>query len=97
MKLCELGRAGVPYGGDRYLSSEPQPARLGARVSNIVKELHTHMAEISKELVDSGMRCNCDLDNWEPMRSTGHSQVCRIHKAAQTRALAERVKGRKRD
>jgi len=28
------------------------------------------------------MRCNCDLDNWEPERSTGHSWVCRIHKAA---------------
>jgi len=30
----------------------------------------------------SGMRCNCDLDNWEPERSTGHSHVCRIHNAA---------------
>ena len=29
-----------------------------------------------------GMGCNCDLDNWEPERSTGHSHVCRIHKAA---------------
>ena len=28
------------------------------------------------------MGCNCDLDNWEPERSTGHSWVCRIHKAA---------------
>lgn len=28
------------------------------------------------------MRCNCDLDRWEPERSTGHSHVCRIHKAA---------------
>lgn len=28
------------------------------------------------------MRCNCDLDNWEPERTTGHSHVCRIHKAA---------------
>lgn len=27
------------------------------------------------------MGCNCDLDNWEPERSTGHSWVCRIHKA----------------
>lgn len=25
------------------------------------------------------MRCNCDLDDWEP---TGHSSVCRIHNAA---------------
>jgi len=28
------------------------------------------------------MQCNCDLDKWEPERSTGHSCVCRIHKAA---------------
>lgn len=28
------------------------------------------------------MRCNCDSDNWEPEQSTGHSHVCRIHKAA---------------
>lgn len=27
------------------------------------------------------LRCNCDLDNWEPEISTGHSHVCRIHKA----------------
>lgn len=28
------------------------------------------------------MRCNCDLDNWEPEESTGHSWVCRIHRRA---------------
>lgn len=27
-------------------------------------------------------RCNCDLDNWQPEVSTGHSWVCRIHKLA---------------
>lgn len=27
------------------------------------------------------MQCNCDLDRWEPELSTGHSWVCRIHKA----------------
>ena len=31
------------------------------------------------------MECSCDLDNWEPERSTGHSWVCCIHKAAQER------------
>ena len=25
------------------------------------------------------MGCNCDLDKWEPEKSTGHSCVCRIH------------------
>lgn len=28
------------------------------------------------------MQCNCDLDNWQPEKSTGHSCVCRIHKEA---------------
>ena len=28
------------------------------------------------------LQCNCDLDNWEPEKETGHSHVCRIHKAA---------------
>ena len=37
--------------------------------------------EIVKELKKT-MQCNCDLDNWEPERDTGHSWVCRIHKAA---------------
>lgn len=27
------------------------------------------------------MSCNCDLDRWQPEPSTGHSHVCRIHKA----------------
>ena len=40
------------------------------------------LPEIAKRLYAGGMRCNCDLDNWEPERSTGHSCVCRIHKAA---------------
>lgn len=40
------------------------------------------MEAIVKALRDEGMKCNCDLDNWEPERSTGHSHVCRIHKAA---------------
>lgn len=31
---------------------------------------------------EKDMQCNCDLDNWEPTKITGHSTVCRIHKAA---------------
>jgi hypothetical protein len=43
------------------------------------------LREVSKFLKDvQGMRCNCDLDNWQPEQSTGHSRVCRIHKAATT-------------
>jgi len=46
--------------------------------------------EIIQPIVDeikSKMRCNCDLDNWEPERSTGHSRVCRIHRAAIARFI----------
>lgn len=28
------------------------------------------------------MACNCDLDDWQPEILTGHSMVCRIHRAA---------------
>lgn len=40
-----------------------------------MSELKEMAAAFRKE-----MQCNCDLDNWEPERSTGHSWVCRIHK-----------------
>lgn len=42
--------------------------------------------DYARDLREGGMRCNCDLDNWEPERSTGHSWVCRIHKAAIAKA-----------
>lgn len=40
--------------------------------------------EIEKivEKLEKEMACNCDLDNWEPTKVTGHSWVCRIHKEA---------------
>ena len=41
------------------------------------------LREIASKLKADGMRCNCDLDNWEPEKSTGHSCVCRIHKESQ--------------
>ncbi len=37
------------------------------------------------------MRCNCDLDNWEPEQATGHSYVCRIHKAALAQFAADKT------
>lgn len=40
------------------------------------------LKEIANELKENGMQCNCDLDNWVPEKSTGHSWVCRIHKEA---------------
>lgn len=40
------------------------------------------LREIAKAIEGEGVCCNCDLDNWEPERTTGHSHVCRIHKRA---------------
>lgn len=42
----------------------------------------TDLRARAKALMAGGMRCNCDLDNWEPTRETGHSHVCDIHKWA---------------
>ncbi len=41
-----------------------------------------NLRTIAKGLKDSGMGCNCDLNNWEPTKTSGHSYVCRIHKMA---------------
>ncbi len=30
--------------------------------------------------LEQKMQCNCDLDNWVPTGTTGHTSVCRIHK-----------------
>jgi len=37
---------------------------------------------IAKRIYDDGIQCNCDLDNWEPEKDSGHSCVCRIDKMA---------------
>ena len=44
--------------------------------------------ELVKDL-ESQMGCNCDLDNWEPEKSTGHSWVCRIHKVVMLKTKGE--------
>lgn len=46
--------------------------------------------ELSKQ-----MQCNCDLDNWEPEANTGHSCVCRIHKAAIEKVRIPGTRGEK--
>ena len=48
------------------------------------------LKEIVKD-VEREMRCNCDLDKWEPERDTGHSWVCRIHKVAKLRLAKQAV------
>lgn len=48
-----------------------------------IKDDEISLRDAARRLQEDGkMRCNCDLDNWEPERSTGHSHVCRIHKTA---------------
>jgi hypothetical protein len=42
------------------------------------------------EEIAKTQQCNCDLDNWQPEPSTGHSWVCRIHKQAVERNLKDR-------
>ena len=55
------------YGGaKRDIVYKDKPTKLKARVHQLEKK----------------MQCNCDLDNWQPERETGHSWVCRIHKKA---------------
>lgn len=49
------------------------------------KDATRMMRPIVEELRET-MQCNCDLDRWEPERMTGHSFVCRIHKAAIAKA-----------
>lgn len=66
------------------------PEALAAARKDLARqEFAKRATEIARELRASGMGCNCDLDRWEPERSTGHSRVCRIHKAAVAKARAE--------
>ena len=41
---------------------------------------------IIAKVVANFMCCNCDLDNYEPTKETGHSSVCQIHKKTLTLA-----------
>ena len=55
--------------------AEQEEARREAERRQKRQALHDQAKELHKT-----MRCNCDLDNWEPEQSTGHSWVCRIHR-----------------
>ena len=47
--------------------------------------------EIARGLRGDGMKCACDLDKWEPERSTGHTLECPIHNKALS-LFAQQVK-----
>lgn len=38
------------------------------------------------EDTEAKLQCNCDLDNWEPEKDTGHSWVCRIARKAKSQS-----------
>ena len=60
---------------ERMLEAQSQTAPDIAKIAGV------HPRQLNRERFPE-LRCNCDLDNWEPEPSTGHSWVCRIHKAA---------------
>ncbi len=47
-----------------------------------IEEYRKRVRAAAERLAKEGMGCNCELDNWQPEISTGHSHVCRIHTAA---------------
>lgn len=52
------------------------------------------MTDEMRQIVDElkkTMKCNCNLDNWEPEISTGHSWVCDIHKKAITLIKQQKI------
>lgn len=58
------------------LQSQLKESERLAREQKLTNWRHERGRELRKT-----MQCNCDLDRWEPERTTGHSHVCRIHKA----------------
>jgi len=45
--------------------------------------------DIAKQVKSDGMKCKCDLDNWEPERLTRHSLGFRIQKQAIAKSRGE--------
>ena len=60
----------------RSISELEAAAKVSARNDALVA-LRARVSELRLT-----MQCNCNLDSWEPEIDTGHSWVCRIHKAA---------------
>ena len=55
---------------------------------------HETVKEHAGDIVKEGkVICCCDLDNWQPEVSSGHSWVCEIHKQAVSRFRRERGLG----
>jgi hypothetical protein len=41
--------------------------------------------KLAEEIQKSGVRCTCDLDNWQPDVIIGHTWVCNIYKIVNER------------
>ena len=70
-----------------YLTPNDLHVELMGRLGATAPEVHGGLAQsnVLKAMVavaERTLQCNCDLDNWQPEKITGHSWVCRIHKTA---------------
>lgn len=74
MSNSNIGPKEIP---DCFKDQLPPPSTLGEETP-MTKP--TFLQEL-REKYEEKMQCNCDLDKWEPEMDTGHSFVCRIHKA----------------
>jgi hypothetical protein len=64
-----------------YTEECPRTGYIGARFNLVYKNKPARIKAIVHRLEEQ-MQCNCNLDSWQPEQFTGHSWVCRIHKAA---------------
>jgi len=44
---------------------------------------------------EGNIQCNCDLDQWQPEKSSGHTWTCRIHKLAVGKFRDQQAKQRR--
>jgi len=72
---------GIPASALRSMYSLAERTLIVNRIKQDAEADKMMAAAIAEQLCAAGLQCNCDLDNWEPEELTGHSHVCRIHKA----------------
>lgn len=75
--------------GNTYTQEHLRRDQIKREAEILGRRKDQRLREIVLEISSSGVQCNCDLDRYEPERSTGHSFVCRIHTMAQDRIHTE--------
>lgn len=68
---------------DLYQEEQRKKQEIGK--TNLENTKGKTLREIAADVEKEGVRCNCDLDNWQPENTTGHSWVCNIHRIAMER------------